>query len=84
MLDNKRHPFNCKDLTGKKINNLTVLGLVYFKNHNSYWLCKCDCGNTTIVNACKLVENGTKSCGCLSHKKLCSHKGVDNVYLLSK
>jgi len=29
-----------------------------------YWICKCECGNTTSVPAQKLKENKIKSCGC--------------------
>ena len=29
------------------------------------WLCNCDCGNTTVVSANKLIGCKTKSCGCL-------------------
>lgn len=28
------------------------------------WLCTCDCGGTTIVNAGNLVSGNTTSCGC--------------------
>lgn len=29
------------------------------------WLCKCDCGQSTIVEASNLTTGNTKSCGCL-------------------
>lgn len=32
------------------------------------WLCKCDCGNETVVQAQDLTAGHTKSCGCLPTK----------------
>lgn len=32
--------------------------------HQTRWLCKCDCGNTTIVFSSSLKRELTKSCGC--------------------
>lgn len=53
------------DLTGKRFNRLTVLSFVKRdKYYNSYWLCRCDCGNEIIVTAGRLRSNHTKSCGC--------------------
>ena len=58
------------DLTGYKYNMLTVIKRVddYIEtngNHSVYWLCQCDCGNTTIVQASNLKSGAVKSCGCL-------------------
>jgi len=37
-------------------------------NYNKRWLCKCDCGNTTVVLGDKLKTGNTKSCGCYGKK----------------
>lgn len=38
-----------QDLTGQKFNKLTVIKFSHFdKKKNSYWLCKCDCGNEKV------------------------------------
>lgn len=59
------------DKTGMKYGRLTVLSL---KNKTpAKWLCKCDCGNETIIYGSHLIENGTKSCGCLN-KELTSKR----------
>lgn len=49
-----------KDLTGQKFNKLTVIKLI----KKGKWLCKCDCGNETIVFTSNLTTGHTKSCGC--------------------
>ena len=54
----------CQDLTGKKFGNLTVISKSDSINRKSYWICKCDCGNKTIVRASNLKSGHTKSCGC--------------------
>ena len=36
--------------------------------HQVRWLCKCECGNTTIVSPNSLKKGLTKSCGCLQEK----------------
>lgn len=55
-----------QDLTGQRFNKLTVLKFSHFdKKKNSYWLCKCDCGNEKIVRRCHLTSGGVQSCGCV-------------------
>ena len=68
-----------KDLTGEKFNKLTVIKLDYERNKSQdtskrkriYWLCKCDCGNPTLisVDTSKIQSGHTKSCGCLKREK---------------
>lgn len=55
------------DLTGKKFGRLIVLSYCGLDNtgKNSKWLCKCECGNETIVGRPCLIQLHTKSCGCL-------------------
>lgn len=36
------------------------------KDKRILWLCRCDCGNQTIVSGKLLRNNHTKSCGCLA------------------
>lgn len=57
------------DLTGQRFGRLTVIKFVSRINKRTKWLCKCDCGNETIVST-KCLRNGdTKSCGCLKKDK---------------
>lgn len=65
-----------KDLSGKKFNYLTVIKQEGFvvrdkgRKGNALWLCRCECGNTTIVDSSKIQSGRKKSCGCMkdSHK----------------
>lgn len=52
-----------KNIKGQKFNRLTAIKYL----GNSKWLCKCDCGNETIVDGRALRNNTIKSCGC--HRK---------------
>jgi len=54
------------DLTGQRFGRLTVIRRVEnpFDSHAA-WLCKCDCGNETVVLSCNLKSGDTRSCGCL-------------------
>lgn len=60
------------DLTGKKFNQLTVLGYDRKVGNNAYWHCRCDCGKVFGVRGCNLKPEGTKSCG---HKTDSIHIG---------
>lgn len=54
-----------KSLVGQRFGKLVVLERL---ENNSY-LCKCDCGNTTVVSASNLRGVTTRSCGCI-HKEV--------------
>ena len=62
-----------ESLIGKKFGRLTVLSYAgdehIGKDHNSRWICLCDCGNTTMVGSGKLKSGHTKSCGCMTSEK---------------
>lgn len=53
------------DLTGQRFGKLTVIERAENgKNGEAKWLCKCDCGNTSIVFSLNLTRLHTTSCGC--------------------
>lgn len=56
-----------RDLVGQKFSRLTVLENIY-KNGSSFWKCKCDCGNESIVVERDLLDKRIHSCGCLKSK----------------
>ena len=53
------------NLTGQRFGRLTVIERAENnKCGNTMWLCKCDCGNTTIAQGTHLKSHHTQSCGC--------------------
>ena len=60
--------YKIKDLTGEKFNRLTVIKRVVYtegiRQGTTHWLCRCDCGKTTVVSGKSLKKGTTKSCGC--------------------
>jgi hypothetical protein len=50
---------------GQVFGQLTVIGL---GKRKYYWLCKCECGNTTETTAHRILTGSTKSCGCFRKK----------------
>ena len=59
------------DLTGQRFGRLTVIKRAenYISpkgQHQTQWLCKCDCGNETIVLGCSLKKKAVISCGCFA------------------
>lgn len=54
------------NLAGQKFGRLTVVKFFEKRGHNTYWLCKCDCGNEKIICKYSLTSGKTKSCGCLN------------------
>jgi len=63
-----------KDHTGKIFGKLTVLSLHHrvFRSsrhgYYNYWLCKCECGNESVVLYNNLRNQNTTSCGCMSSR----------------
>ena len=64
----KRHdpPYNMHDLTGRRFGRLTVLYRADREDRvkNSYWHCRCDCGNELDVYTRSLLHGLCQSCGC--------------------
>lgn len=58
------------DLTGKRFFRLTVIKEVEPSGKDRRWLCKCDCGNNSVVQQNNLASGAVKSCGCFKHEKL--------------
>lgn len=64
----KTNERNRVELIGKRFGKLTVTDYAgddaIGADHNSRWVCLCDCGNVVIVGGNKLKTGHTKSCGC--------------------
>lgn len=61
----------CADLTGKRFGRLLVLcryGSTNARGRN--WKCLCDCGNIQYSTTSRLVNERTRSCGCLRREQL--------------
>lgn len=56
------------DLTGQRFGKLVALEYVGRKRGHSFWRCKCDCGNESVVRYQLLAKGSTKSCGCLERE----------------
>lgn len=63
------------DITGKRFGKLVAVEYVGKRNHSSYWLCQCDCGNTKEIKQAYLHCGDVKSCRCSWSKR-----GKDNRY----
>lgn len=59
----KSHSRKKLDLTGQRFGKLTVLGPAENVGGRTAWLCRCDCGQETIVKTHHLRSVHTKSCG---------------------
>jgi len=73
-----------KDFSGRKFGRLTVINRHSNSSANkSMWLCKCDCGATSIVSGSNLISGSTKSCGCIVKGRKISHGlGRSHVYII--
>lgn len=65
-----------KDMTGQRFGRLKVLREGnrildggYAMSHKARWICRCDCGNETVVIGENLRQGRTFSCGCLGREK---------------
>jgi len=56
-----------RDITGQKFNRLTAIEFSHIKNKRYYyWLFKCDCGKTLLMQKAHVLSGNSKSCGCLN------------------
>ena len=61
--------YKLDDLTGQRFGRLVVIERsTNTKSGHPRWLCACDCGHQTIVDAKSLRRGCTTSCGCFRHE----------------
>lgn len=57
------------DRTGQRYGRLTAIERaetpLMTTRTGAWWICKCDCGEETIVSGDRLTSGQTRSCGCL-------------------
>lgn len=70
----RSHAF--RDLTGQRFERLVAIRCVTQPAETLVprWLCRCDCGNETVVRSSNLVHDITKSCGCLRRENPAKYK----------
>lgn len=76
-----------KDLTGKRFGLLVPRCVDEEKTGNGkvFWICDCDCGNIVSIQSISLTrERGTKSCGCLKHRKGISNGTTTPVDMIGR
>lgn len=54
---------------GQQFGRLTVISDRIRKNNQTYYLCRCECGNTKEIRIDHLKNGTTKSCGCLQKER---------------
>lgn len=59
---------NLIDLTGRKIDRLTIIGRAPNTKTGVAWYCRCDCGNECIATSHVLKANRVHSCGCYARE----------------
>lgn len=60
-------PYRAKDISGQRFDRLLAVGPVGMNRHKMIlWLCRCDCGNESIVIGIMLRSGHTRSCGCFA------------------
>jgi hypothetical protein len=62
-------PHRVKDLTGQVFGRWTVLHKDARSRRKTYWLCRCECGNETVVQGGNLKDGQSQSCGCLRRER---------------
>lgn len=66
-----------KDITEQRFGRLVALGPVgRTARGQPQWLCRCDCGNTTIAEGKNLRFGFTQSCGCLRRETTAKNKTI--------
>lgn len=56
-----------KDIIGNKYGRLLVESFAYINTSGqSYWNCRCDCGNIKTIRSSHLKSGSVQSCGCLA------------------
>ena len=53
------------DLVGQVFGKLLVMDYKFTKHSQTYWLCRCECGNEKTIAGNSLRFEKTKSCGCM-------------------
>lgn len=58
-----------KNLSGQRYGMVVVTDEYFIKNGRTYWICRCDCGNTFVRRSDIIKRSDVKSCGCYQKKR---------------
>lgn len=72
------------DLTGERFSRLVVIQFAYSSRLRNgimrrFWLCRCDCGNSTYVMTGGLRGGLTRSCGCFQRERASNVRGTHRL-----
>lgn len=62
------------DEIGNTYGKLRVISFSHTDKKDSFWNCKCECGNNTVCKGTELRSGNVKSCGCLKE-----HRYIDEI-----
>lgn len=65
------------EIVGQKFNRMTIIEEQPKKGNRRRVLCRCDCGNTKIVDLADLKRGHTTSCGCFNKERVSQSTLVD-------
>ena len=74
------------NLEGNQYGRLTVIERHHMDKQDksgTHWLCKCDCGEMTVVRADNLRRGLTRSCGCLKKEHMKTVRGDATTHGMS-
>jgi hypothetical protein len=66
------------DLAGQTFGRLYIESYAGRRGRKSAWLCRCDCGGSTVTTTSCLRSGHTISCGCF-HKEIVAQTGRANI-----
>lgn len=76
-------PWNFKNRINEVYGILTVIGPHEVRGTNTYWNCKCKCGNELFIASSSLTSNRTRSCGCKRGLAPNRYKPLDRISLIA-
>lgn len=56
------------DMTGEKFGRLVVIRFHHRDRHDTWWLCKCECGKEKSIRRSVMKRGDTVSCGCYARE----------------
>lgn len=71
-------------ILNRQFHKLTVIAPAEPVGYNKRWLCRCDCGNETIVYQSALCQNRTQSCGCYNKEASKQRRSKGWIHILTK